>query len=410
LPAGLCLGLAAGVKYQALFGWLSVAVWLVWSGVRHRAGQRRVVDREFCVRFMHHLASGVAGTSRAMKTVAATTVLFCVAIAVSSPWWGKNVWAWRNPFYPVISNSTPEAAASHARPLSQVAEFTPRQNRSAWYLLSDTIGIFVSPNRYSGPPNEFPHYLFLALPLLLVCRRNRAVNSLLLIALVYYLVSISLTDCTRYLFPIFGIVSIAVASVIAEFEIRWKLRVFFPGLLVFLLLFVFLLPSRIVRLPMLLTYLAGGSDERLLLHDISPGFHAAVDWINENTAADAVILMCWDAREYRLQRRTIIDPGKVLWPTLFREGRTTAAQVADFLHQHGIDYVFVNEGALHFNTYNARLIPEQVLHDFQRQRELLVGPVLAPVARHRAVTIYRVLTESNGCNLRGAHSRGVVCR
>ena len=370
LLAGLCLGTAAGVKYQALIGWVGFAAGYLWCWISH---------------------SG-RNTSRTLLT---GTAIFLVAIAVTSPWWAKNVWAWRNPFYPVFVSTAQRDSGSSDTHLSQSSSFNPRNNRPWHYLITDTIGIFTNPNRYVGPPNQLPNYLFLTLPLLLLCRRQRTVNWLLLIALCYHVVSISLTDCARYLFPIFALLSIAVAHVISEFETRWKLRVFLPGLVSFSLAFAALMPSRIVRLPLLMQCVAGVSDERLLLQDISPGFHDAVDWINTNTPADSVVLLCWDAREYRLQRQTIIDPSKNVWPTLFRNHRETAGQIAEFLQKQSIDYVLVNQGALYFNAFNSQLIPKRIVDEFHEQRERLVGSALLPVTRHHSVTVYRVASPQS---------------
>ena len=53
----------------------------------------------------------------------------------------------------------------------------------------------------------------------------------------------------------------------------------------------------------------------------------------------------------------------------------------------------MNEGVLHYNTYTVQLIREQVVEDLKRQREQLVGHVLAPVARYNTVTVYRVINH-----------------
>jgi hypothetical protein len=363
LLAGLCLGTAAGIKYQGLYGWVIVAAWFCWATVRQEMSRRRQMTLR-------------------------TAAMFLIAIAVTSPWWIKNTIAWGNPVYPVFGSSRETADQLH-----NAASYSAKVQFESSFLFDATIGVFSSPNRLNGPPNHFPHYLFLLLPLLFVVKRNSAVTTVVLIGVAYYALSMSLALCTRYTFPMLSLLSIGSAYVFARFERGWKMRVLLSGLLAFSSMFVILLPARLVRLPQLASYLCGITDERPLLSTITPDFYAAIDWLNANTGADAVILMCWEAREQRLRRESVIDPGMRTWPALFSEGRTTAAEVANFLETQRIDYLLVNEGKLRYDVYDAGWLEEELLEEFHRQRDQLEGRVLTPVFRQRLVTVYRVTVQ-----------------
>ena len=363
LLAGLCLGIAAGVKYQGLYGWVILAGLICW---------RFLFDAKL----------------RTRQTVVAGCCLFIVAIVVMSPWWMKNLSAWGTPFYPMFDRSHVDSASlTHSNP------HIPVREKTDWYLLSDGFRLLSHPNKFSGPPNQFPHYLFLLLPCLFVIRKQRTVALVVGLGLGYYALAFSLSTMHRHLFGLFALWSIGVAYALTYFETRKKWTVFFPGLVVLALLFALLQPLRLIRTPKLVKYLAGATDETELLSSIARDFHPAVEWINTHTPKDACILMCWDAREFRLNRKTIVDPGWFTWNMLFQESRQHPEEIATYLEQQKIDYLLVNEGALHFNVHQSERISDQSLKEFERQRDLLVGSVLQPVKSGNSVTVYKVIGQ-----------------
>ena len=71
----------------------------------------------------------------------------------------------------------------------------------------------------------------------------------------------------------------------------------------------------------------------------------------------------------------------------------------------------MNEGVLHYNTYTVQLIREQVVEDLKRQREQLVGHVLAPVARYNTQYSDRVPgDQSLNFSMSDAQLRSTLCR
>ena len=123
-------------------------------------------------------------------------------------------------------------------------------------------------------------------------------------------------------------------------------------------------------------------------------FETIVDWINQNTRPQAVVLMCWDAREYRLQRRTIIDPGRNRWEQLFAAGRATPQEIAEHLRSQNVEYVLVNEGSLRYNVFVVPNVLVKKFDVFQQQRDLLVPSALQPVFERKRVKVYRVAERS----------------
>lgn len=374
---GLCLGTAGAVKYQGLYGWPLVGAWWVWKLCNERRWR----------------------TGRSAIRLA---VMFAIGFAVLTPWWWKNQQAFDNPIYPMFDRLRIDPdSLRHSNPHGP-----HHRSHSTLSLLTDTWDLFAKPDTFSGPPNQWPHYTFLLLPLLAVVRfwspRRKnyqatlsAIRVLLFLSFAYYVLSLRLTHELRHLFGMFSLVSILCGYVVAEFRIRWGLKVFLPALVVLLMAIVPLHPSRLVRLPGHLQYVSGMISSRdLRAQVLPPDFDRAIDWCNQHTPSDSVILMCWESRRYRLHRTAIADPGGSTWMTLFRN-RETPAEIATYLQAQRVDYVLVNEASLEFNTKRAKLIPEQLRSDFQRQRAQLVLSVLEPMFGSRsestkAVTVYRV--------------------
>ncbi|MDB5336201.1 MAG: hypothetical protein JWN70_1820 [Planctomycetaceae bacterium] len=370
---GLCLGTAGTIKYQGFYGWPLIGCWWVWLWCRHREW-------------------------RTLDTIARVTVMFLIGFAVLAPWWIKNYTAFRNPIYPMFNRAQLDPDS-----LRNANPHGPHRPHPWNYLIVDTCELFVRPNTFSGPPNQFPHYPFLLLPLLAVVgvgvgRRPAdaaSVRTFACLAGSYYILSLTLTHELRHMFGMFSLASILVAYVVVEFGLRWRLTVLLPGLVIAAVAFVLIFPGRLFRLPGVIKYASGVISEKTLREQlVPPNFSRVCEWANANTSPEAVILMCWEARTYRLHRKSITDPGWATWKTLFRN-RSTPEEIRAYLKKERVDYVLVNAGSLEFNVTQSKLIPERVRDEFRKQRELLVPAVLEPVfevpkGATKAVSLYRV--------------------
>ena len=371
---GLCLGTAGAIKYQGFYGWPLIGGWWVWLWCRHHSW-------------------------RSLDTIIRVTMMFLIGFAVLAPWWIKNYRAFRNPIYPMFNRAQLDPdSLRHANPHG------PHRPHPWNFVLVDTCDLFIRPNTFSGPPNQFPHYPFLLLPLLAVMgsgnSRHRGskrdlVRTLVCLAGSYYILSLTLTHELRHMFGMFSLASILVAYTVVELGLRWRLNILLPGLVVAAGAFVLIFPGRLFRLPGLIKYSSGISSEKTLREQLVPAnFSRVCDWANANIPADAVVLLCWEARTYRLHRPAITDPGWATWRTLFRN-RSTPEEIRSYLLRERVDYVLVNAGSLEFNVTQSRLIPERLRDEFRQQRELLVPTVLEPVfelppGSTKAVSLYRV--------------------
>lgn len=431
ISCGICLGTAASIKVQGLYGWPLIGIWWGWLWISQR-------------------------TFRTPGTLVRVTCLFLVALSVMSPWWVKNYRAFGNPIHPMFSQALDRNSLRNANP------YGPTNQTRPWYFWGrDTLDLFVRPNTFSGPPGQWPHYVFLLLPLLTLTRmaqprkaahlestgqlrvtpevpplnppaesakmialpramfRSNATSatpdvpsderpipirfprpfrcSLILSSLAagYYLTSLTLTHESRHQFGMFSLASILVAHIVSQMQVRWKMDVLVPVIICSLLAFVVVFPGRVTRFPKLVSYLAGLIDSNAMRESVVPSNYLRVcRWCNENLPENAVVLLCWESRIYRLHRPAIADSGACTWSTLFRH-RSTPAEISAYLHQQGIAYVLVNESSIVYNVERSKLIAPELYSEFRDQRNRLVPDVLEPVFEFppkspKTVSVYRV--------------------
>lgn len=364
IAAGLCLGTAGAIKYQGLYGWVIIGGWLLYEWIR-------------------------TPELRTWRVVQQGIGLFLVAAVCVSPWWIRNTWAFGNPVYPMFAGAQTDSLR-HGNPHG------PHRTLGWDYLVRDTSELFSHPNSFSGPPHHYPHYLFLLLPLWIVCRRHlpAAVIRWIVLGFVYLALADTLAREIRHMYPLFGLWAAATGALLVQLERQFRLRLLIAGIVTALLAFVLLFPARIVPARELFAYLCGATDEQPLLKRIVPGLHPVQRWANEHTPADATVLMCWEARTYRLQRAAITDPGRSTWRTLFEHERTPA-EIGRFLRTEGVDYVLFNESALNYDVKQARLLPLSTLATVKAQKKQLIPGILELVCRDHHVSLYRVLPASS---------------
>jgi hypothetical protein len=388
---GICLGTAASVKAQGLYGWPVIGVWWCWVWLSQRHW-------------------------RTLETIVRLTCMFLIGFVILTPWWVKNYRAFGNPVHPMFNRQVDPESLRNANP------HVPHHASRPWYFLArDTFDLFAKPNTFSGPPGQWPHYLFLLLPLLTVVGFSKSrqaargqpdsaeiesstrqtaptpwrstTMTLLGISGGYYLMSLTLTHELRHQYGMFSLASILAAHVIAQIGVRWRMDLFLPGVVCFLLGFVILFPARLLGTWQIIRYLSGANDSTTTRESIAfANYSRSCEWCNENLPNDAVVLLCWESRIFRLHRSVITDPGACTWRTLFHN-RETPDEVRGYLRRQKVDYVLVNEASLVYNVTKSKLISEDVYAEFRRQRDVLVPSVLSPVFKFssdRSVSIYRV--------------------
>ncbi len=312
-------------------------------------------------------------------------VLFSiVAGLVVSPWLAKTFYFTGNPIWPIYSNSFAklgfadngsagwthllENGRTHAgcddlypptclrvSVLRKLFQLVPVLNSFAGGfvdsagggvedLLSLPFDITFTGNRFGGLLTP----LFLALlPLLLFVRRPKHLDFLLGASVLYLVLWFYSFREVRYLFPILPIWSIGAAHAITSATNAFK-QANSHKYGAFLLKGVLLLVL-VATVAVTFAYKANAlpvavglePQESFLLR--SQYNYAAAEWINQNTAVDAKVLLVGDNNPYYLDRHWIHGTH---WFVIYRVDLMNQSQFLDFLSANGVTYLLFNSESL----------------------------------------------------------------
>lgn len=369
--AGMWLGLAASLKYQALYGWFVLGVW---AALRWLLTPR--------LRTMRHFLWGL--------------LIIGTALAVSAPWWGKNAVAFGNPFYPFLQDpqrpspwwcmrylagTEYDRAPSDVEPVSLLRPLT--QLGSLW----------MNPHRGGDPPWHWPHYAFLLLLLMPFALPPPPLRELAAVGACYVLVGVTISPVQRHLFGTYPLLSVAVASVLVAVGQHYRKARVAGWLIVGCLLMSALLPARLVHLPWLARYLVAWDDEQVLRRRLLGSLPDAERWLQTQVQPNDRVLLCWESRTFRLPGRAIVDPGGKNWFTLLAQGREHPEQVQAFLQEQGIRYLLVHEGTLRYHVIISHEIPSAWEEVYRQQQALLVGTALITRFDQQGIMIFEVQTK-----------------
>lgn len=366
---GLFLGLAAGTKYQALYGWGVIGGW---AAVRWVLTPRLRTGR--------HLAFG--------------GLIILAALVVSGPWWGKNLVAFGNPVYPFLHGSHRPSPWWSTRHLAGTSFDTPPPDDGK-SLGIRVVESFLSPENSGDPPWHLPHYAFLCLLLIPFVRLPARAWEILAVGLAMSAVALSLDQVQRHQFGGYPFLSIAAACVVVEVPRQYRFGGIVPWLVIVSLAIAAFIPPRLLLLPELGKYLLAFTDERPLRSRLLGTFPDAVEWLNAETPDGSRILFCWEARTWRLLREAIVDPGGRNWFTLMAHERDRPEQVGQFLREQGIQYVFVHQGTMKYHHRVSKILNAELERTFERQQKLLIGTALDPVFRRGNIIIFAVRSPTD---------------
>ena len=354
--SAVLLGLAVGIKYLALAYVLALGPLILW----------------------------VVGSPprRLAASVRALVVFALLFIGGALPWLAKNWILFGAPLYPYLAERRmdPWLAALYGD-----GRIPPTVNPEAFAILShirapfNLLDLFLAPARLTVE-SEAALYVFnpilLALPLLVVFARNRAVNWLAIPALVYGVLVVMAFPATnlRYLIPAIAPLTIVTASVAVRL-VRRVCPVKVASVLVVLLAALALVP---VGKTMYLwlsdgwlsdgepwRYLTGASSGQEYLGNNLPPYADNVAFVNRYVPKDGHILMLFDARGYYFHRRVIQDSLVTNWSLLAPK---TAG--GDCLREAGITHVLINWASAMYYVYrgvDAQVFQLPALREFAQR-------------------------------------------
>ena len=345
LLSAVCMGLAAGTKYNALVSWLFLGA---------------------AVCFLY-----ARDTGKQLQAIRRGTLFFLVALAVVSPWLVKNLILTGNPIYPLMDNlfafihGGREAAGVLAAGDADRGGYNLFRNRmflygeEAWQILLLPVRIFFegrdhSPQHFDGILSPL---LALAIPFAFVGRQRGHRFFFLLFIVFVFAVSVFTADLRiRYILPTVPFMTILAVTGIRNgtewLQSRGNHALMLAGRAVPFAV-ALLIAANLVYLGNRFTdirplpYLLGGeSRDDFVSRQV--GSYPATAFINRNLPDDAVVYLLYlSGRGYYLNREYIHHAGQEagIVKAMVRSSKD-GATLAAFLRSMGGTHLLVREELL----------------------------------------------------------------
>jgi hypothetical protein len=372
--AAAILGMAIGTKLSAIPYVLALAPLVIWAAAK-RTGS-------------------FSGTVRVAFAFGA-----CLAL-VTMPWLLKNWILLGAPLYPFFAESlVPGWLTSLFGVTSWPSSVDPRLMEFIWELRApfNLADAFFAPGRLSIEVEGAHYYLnpiLLALPLWLFFVRERVLNWLVVPAMAYLVIVLSVLPSPnlRYLLPAIPALTIAVAHMAVTLSERFLSPAFGRALLISVSILV-LAPSttavqhRFSRSQALYHFMGQSSADDYMASRIGPAYVDMVNLAEREVGAEGRILMLWDARGYYFEPRVIQDNLSVNWPLL-----ASTLSEDDCLGETGISHVLLGIGSFRYYVVAGGLDPERLSwSEFQQ----FAANCLELVRDDRAMVLFRVKRAEN---------------
>lgn len=335
LLSGALSGFAMGVKYTAFVAPLSLAILILYQGVRER--QRA-------------------------STLFRSLFLFALpALLVASPWYLRNLYLVGNPFYPFIFGGK---GWDHF--LSRWYEQPGTGLGLSWRIIALPLTVTLGTQDETFYDSRTGPLILALLPLLLLARLNLrdekrgVVNYLLFLFLAQFVFwtwgvvrSQSLFQA-RLLLPGLVFLCIALAQSIEESDFSWpqfSLMRFVTAVVVLALSLNVVAQTMEFLANNPLLYLAGLQSREKYLENNLGDHYRAMNYINENLPDSAKIQFLWEPRTYYCQREA--HPDAILGSfkhLVFLEGE--AEGIAEHLQEAGITHLLFHKAGLDFLMSN----------------------------------------------------------
>lgn len=346
------------------------------------------------------LAAGKLSTSEGRKQFAVRLFsVGAIAAAIIAPWVLKNFFFYGNPLYPFFHEhfAVAGAAVPDWRQISAAGTDFHRLLTPAglWGYLTHPWTFLVPPEALTESIG--PVYLAL-LPGLLLFPLERRGKLVALFAAAAWIPLSVLSALTRFFIPHLAVAALLVAYLIDGLESKWTAMSFRAGALGLAALSVLgwaVMDSNRAKLPV---YAGAKSFSDYLAHTVvsypAPPY-AGYRFLNEQTPANAKVLIYSESRGFYLNREAILSsPDQRTALEAWADEAADAATLARKLRQEGVSYILVNGAEMTRLKLPPRVSPAglRVLDDFwKRYTERSFG-VLDP--RDRWVAVYKILDDA----------------
>ena len=347
------------------------------------------------------LAAGNLSTEEERKRFVTRLLVLCAtALAFGAPWILKNAFFYGNPLYPFFQEHF-AAAGAVVPDWRQISAAGSDLHR---FLTPGGLwGYLTHPWEFINPAQDVtqsigPIYLAL-LPGLLLFPLDRRGKLVAFYALAAWIPLSVLTLETRYFIPHLAVTALLVAYMIEGLESSWipmSFRGGAFGLAVLSALGWAVMDSNRAKLPV---YLGARDFNDYLAHTVvsyPPPPYAGYRFLNEQTPADAKVLVYGESRGFYLKRESILSSADQRTALeLLADESADAATLARKIRQEGVSFILVNGAEIVRLRHAPRVTLSglRVLDNFWKRYTERVFGVLDP--RDRWVGVYKILNDAD---------------
>jgi len=362
LLSGALSGFAMGVKYTAFVAPLSLALLILYQGIRER--------------------------QRASSLLRSLFLFALLALLVASPWYLRNLYLVGNPFYPFIFGGK---GWDHF--LSRWYEQPGTGLGLSWQIIALPLTVTLGTQDETFYDGRTGPLILALLPLLFLARltpgdeKRRVVNYLLflfLAQLVFWTWGVVRSQSlfqARLLLPGLVFLCIALAQSIEGSDFSWpqfSLARFVTAVVVTALFLNLVTQTMEFLANNPLLYLAGLQGREKYLENNLGDHYRAMDYINENLPTSAQIQFLWEPRTYYCQREA--HPDAILGNfkhLVFLEGE--AEGIVEHWREAAITHVLFHKSGLDFLMSDPEDRRFALSEDDKRIWEELVRDYLYPL-------------------------------
>ncbi len=309
--AGLCAGLALGLKYQAAAQAGLLAIYIMWQA--RGAGWRQVIGR--------------------------VMVFGAIAAVVAAPWYLKN-WALSgNPIYPFVWGGPGWDQSRLDMLFNFLNDFGPGHAPIDYLLLPVRVYVQRATFTTAFGGMEWPSVFFLLIGLYMLRRPERRLRGVFVLTLARCVVWAAGSQQLRFMIPIFPALSVLTAEVMAPWlnpstglrsrltqGVTLTLAAVTP---VMLALFSVQFPPPAVLL--------GAASKADFLGPI--GTYRALQFAQAQLSSSQRLMMMWDGRGYYCDQRCLADPEQSQWTQVAAAARFDVTAVTAALRARGITHL-----------------------------------------------------------------------
>ncbi len=318
--AGISIGFALGSKYLAIVTAGLLGLWILWQS---RAQWQGI--------FFNALRYGAVG------------------ILIASPWYIRNYLASGNPIYPFFFGGP----GWEPDRLTLLNEFLHNfgTGNTLWDYLLLPFNIFIQSKKFNTFSTEVPSFLFIIAILYPLRRGDGKANLIGLFTLIYFAYWATGSQQIRFLLPIFPLLSIITAVVLASLGSTRTQRILLAGLVGGAIVSTVVYQGIYISTVQPFGVIVGIESKGDFLSREVPVFNAD-QFIRNNLLHDAHVMQLWNGETYYCGDQCLQSTDPLSWTSMARINSEDVNSVRTSLRELGVTHLLLSGDVLWFMQFH----------------------------------------------------------